>query len=143
MPQESHGLWSLVVELWNTADPDLAHEVFATTAEYRQPGSQPIHGPQEIAQWIAAVHTAFPDFHMTLDRVMTDENHFVHCWTCTGTHQGDFMGVPPTGKGVEVHGVTIGHTSHGRIDEATTHYDRLGFLEQIGLAPTQELAGTR
>ena len=140
MPQESHGLWKMLVELWNTANPDLAPEVFTSTAEYRQPGSQPIHGAKEIAQWITAVHKAFPDFHMALTRTMTDANQFVHCWTCTGTHRGEFMGAAPTGKRVEVHGVTIGHITHGRINEAVVHYDRLGFLEQIGVVPAHELA---
>lgn len=140
MPHDVPALWRVLVELWNTANPDLAHEVFTATAEYRQPGMQPIHGPKEIAHWVAAVHTAFPDFRMALTRTMTDNNQFVHCWTCTGTHRGDFMGVPPTGKRVEVHGVTLGHTSHGRVNEATVYYDRLGFLEQIGAAPAHEMA---
>lgn len=147
MPEEMPALWKMVLELWNTANPDLASEVFTATAEYRHPGMQPIHGSAEIAQWIAAVHAAFPDFGMTLDRVMTDANQFVHCWTCTGTHRGDFMGVPPTGRRVEVHGVTVGHISHGRINEATVFYDRLGFLEQIdaqmGAGAAHDLAAAR
>ena len=60
MPQESHALWQMVVDLWNTANPDLAGEVFAALANYRQSGHFPIHGPQEIAQWIAAVRTRLP-----------------------------------------------------------------------------------
>lgn len=150
MPHDEPTLWKLVLELWNTGKPELAPEVYAASAEYRQPGREPIHGAQAIAEWIAAVHRAFPDFHMEITRTLTDDaSQYVLGWVCTGTHRGEFMGVPATGRHVEVHGVTVGRLSHGRIHEETVYYDRLGFLEQVGAqigaapGPAHEVAALR
>lgn len=143
MPHDLQTLWKALVDLWNTGKPELAAEVYAPSAVHHQPGNDPVHGPKEIAQFIAVLHTAFPNFKMEITRTLIDANEFVHGWTCTGTHKGQYMGVPPSGRRVEVHGLTIGRISHGRIQEETVYFDRLELLQQMGAvpAPARELAG--
>lgn len=140
MPHEVPALWKMVLELWNTGKPELAREVYAATAEHREPGHEAIHGPKEIAHWISVLHTAFPDFKMEINRTLTDANQFVLCWNCYGTHKGEFLGIAPTGRRVDLSGVTVGRLSHGRIHDERVYYDRLGFLEDVGAAPQRELA---
>lgn len=135
MPHEAPTLWNLVLDLWNTGKPELAPQIYSPQAEHREPGHEPIHGPKEIAHWISVLHTAFPDFKMEITRTLTEGNQFVLSWTCHGVHKGPFLGIAPTGKRVEIQGVTLGRTSHGHIHDERVYYDRLSFLEQAGVAP--------
>ena len=56
-------------------------------------------------------------------------------WTGHGTHQGELMGVAPTGNRVEVPGITIDRVSGGKLEETWTNYDTMGMLRQIGAIP--------
>lgn len=135
MSQDAQNLWKLDLELWNTGKAELAPQVYTAQAVHCEPGHEPIHGPKEIAHWMSILRTAIPDFRIEFTRTLTEGNQFVRCWTCHGTHKGEFLGNAPTGRHVEMQGVTVGRISHGRIHEEHLYYDRLGFLEQIGAAP--------
>jgi len=65
-------------------------------------------------------------------------------WRARGTHQGELLGVPPSGNRVEVTGITIDRFSGGKFAESWTAYDALGMMRQIGAIaePEQEEAGS-
>ena len=56
-------------------------------------------------------------------------------WTFRGTHQGELMGMPPTGKQVEITGITINRISGSKIEEQWNLFDQLGVMRQLGVAP--------
>ncbi len=56
-------------------------------------------------------------------------------WTWTGTHSGEFMGIPPTGKKVSVYGISIMRFSGGKMVEACSVRDSLDMMQQMGLFP--------
>ena len=56
-------------------------------------------------------------------------------WTGKGTHDGELMGMPPTGKWVEVDGVAIDRISGGKIVESWNCFDALGMMQQLGAIP--------
>jgi predicted ester cyclase len=58
-------------------------------------------------------------------------------WTGSGTHQGELMGVAPTGNQVTITGIRINRISGGKIEESWTNYDALGMMQQIGAIPEQ------
>ena len=60
-------------------------------------------------------------------------------WTGRGTHKGELMGIPPTGKQVTVSGITISHVKNGKVVEEWSNWDTLGMLQQLGVVP--EMAG--
>ena len=62
-------------------------------------------------------------------------------WTGRGTHTGELMGIPPTGKQVTVVGITISRVEDGKVVEEWTNWDTLGMLQQLGVVP--ELAGAQ
>jgi steroid delta-isomerase-like uncharacterized protein len=140
MPHDTQKLTQLVLQMWNSGKSELAAEVFTNTVEYRQPGQKTLHGLHEVTDWISNVHTAFPDFRLEITRTIAEGDHLVHCWRTTATHRGQFLGAPPTGKRVDVQGVTVSRMTGGRIQEATILYDRLSFLEQVGAVPSSERA---
>jgi predicted ester cyclase len=62
-------------------------------------------------------------------------------WTLTGTHNGNLMGVPPTGKRVDCSAITIQRIAGGVIVEGWTIFDALGMMQQIGVVPSPGQAG--
>ena len=61
-------------------------------------------------------------------------------WTATGTHQGELMGIAPTGRSVTVTGMGVDRISGGQIVESWANYDALGMLAQLGAIPAPSSA---
>ena len=74
--------------------------------------------------------TAFPDARFTVEDELAEGDRVVSRSTLRGTHQGEFMGIPPTGKPVTVTGMSI-----DRIVEGWLNFDGLGMLQQLGVIP--------
>ncbi|MEV6650371.1 ester cyclase [Streptomyces sp. NPDC051219] len=81
----------------------------------------------DVAGWRKAFDSTFE-----LDRQVSEGDDVVTLWTWTGTHKGDFMGIPPTGKKCTMTGTTIFHFHDGMIAEGWWHFDALRLLRQLG-----------
>ena len=81
--------------------------------------------------------TAFPDFKYSTEDIIAEGDKVVCRYTFTGTHQGDYMGVPASGKKVKNEGIGIIRISDGRIVEAWFAGDMLTMMQQIGAIPQQ------
>lgn len=79
---------------------------------------------------------SFPDLRCTVDDMLAEGDKVATRWAIRGTHRGDLMGIPPTGKQIEVPGITIHHFVDGKIAEGWTNVDMLGMLQQLGVAPS-------
>jgi steroid delta-isomerase-like uncharacterized protein len=123
------------LELWNTGNAAVAPRVYSPHSQYHQPGQPTVSGPDGIAGFVTALRGAFPDLRFEPNETFVSGNRFALCWTCTGTHKGAFLGVPPSGKYVKVQGVSVGTIVNGLFEETTVCYDRLSFLEQVGAVP--------
>ena len=75
-------------------------------------------------------------------RTKVKEKVIVTRWTATGTHKGDLMGVPPTGKRATVTGIAIDRYQGGKMVEFWTNYDMLGLLQQLGVVPSMAPTST-
>jgi predicted ester cyclase len=60
----------------------------------------------------------------------------VNRWTSRGTHQGDLMGIPPTGKQVTLTGTYVARIVGGKIIEEWGNFDALGMMQQLGVVPS-------
>ena len=99
-----------------------------------------LDGDRNLEDFISGHMTlleAFPDFRFTVEDIFSERDKLALRWTLVGTHQGSYQGVPATGKGVRVSGVTIGRVGGDRFVEAWTFYDRLGMLKQLGVTPSK------
>ena len=76
---------------------------------------------------------AFPDLHWYADEQISDGDRVVTRFHWTGTHQGIFAGIPPTGKSVSVKGVVIDEYRNGLIARSRILSDDLGMMQQLGL----------
>jgi steroid delta-isomerase-like uncharacterized protein len=94
-----------------------------------------IRGTEALKQLIKSVHTAFPDWHITVEELVAESDKVMTHWRATGTHQGEFMGVAPTGQQVTTSGIIIGRIAGGEFVEAWEVWDALGLMQQLGAAP--------
>jgi predicted ester cyclase len=97
------------------------------------PGMQ--HGPEGFRQVVAMFRTAFPDLHVTFEEDFADGDVVIHRGYVTGTHQGEFQGIPPTGKQVKMKTLDIWRVANGKAVENWVQMDMLGLMQQLGVVP--------
>jgi steroid delta-isomerase-like uncharacterized protein len=90
----------------------------------------------QFIEYNAALFTAFPDSHFTIDDMIAAEDKVITRYTLRGTHKNEYMGIPPTGKQIEVKGVSIDRFVEGKDVETWDFPDTLGAMMQIGAIPS-------
>ena len=73
---------------------------------------------------------------LAIDDQIAEGDRVVSRWTGTGTHQGEFMGVPATGNKVTVTGIGIDRIEGGKIVEHWEQFDAMGMMQQLGAIPS-------
>jgi len=122
-------------ELWNTGDLAIADEVYATDFVNHDPGLPDVRDLETYKGFIAATRTGFPDFYVTIEDMIAEGDKVASQWTARGTHQGELIGIPPTGKQATWTGMTIYRFAGSKIVEAWWSRDMLGLLIQLGVVP--------
>lgn len=84
-------------------------------------------------QFHAAYRNAFPDVKIQVDDVITEGEKVAVRWSGSGTHRGDGLGFPATGKAVRFSGMTIVRVDNGKLVEGWNEFDQLGMLMQLGI----------
>jgi steroid delta-isomerase-like uncharacterized protein len=126
-------------EVMGNDDLSVIPELFADEYVYHSPGSPDVYGPDAFRELVTAYRAAFPDFLQTADLLIAAEGDtVVSRWTATGTHQGEFLGIPPTGKRVTFTGVVITRLAGGKVVEDWELADTLGLLQQLGITDLSE-----
>ena len=129
-------------EVFNGGNVDLADELYAPDYVLHDPSlPEDLHGPEGIKRYAAMTLGAFPDIRVAVEDQVAEGDKVVSRWTATGTHTGDLMGIPPTGRRVDISGVTINRFSGGKIVEDWYQSDDLGMMQQLGVVPSGEQPG--
>jgi len=97
------------------------------------PGQEP--GLAGIKHVFEAFRTAFPDLRFSVEDMIAEGEQVVSRLTMHGTHQGDFQGIPPTGKAVTQTGIDILRLAGGKVIERWGEFDNLGLMQQLGVIP--------
>jgi predicted ester cyclase len=114
-------------ELFNRGNLSIADELFAPNFVYRDPLSgEDWHGPQSVKQYAAMIRAAFPDLYYTEKDQVAEGDKEVTRYAAGGTHQGELMGIAPTGERVELRGISIIRINGGKIEEIWENYVRKG-----------------
>ena len=137
MTQENKALIQhFVEEAFNQGNLEAAEEIYASTFISHDPTTPEEQGtPDDVKQFVNTYRTAFPDGHTTVEDAVAEGDKVAYRWTFRGAHQGELMGIPPTGKQVEITGITINRLSGGKIEEQWNNFDQLGMLQQLGVTP--------
>ena len=121
-------------DMFNSGDTSAAGEIVAEGAVNHDPAlPEEASGPDGFAQAVAGYRTAFPDLTLDVQLMVSDGDYVCTRWTSTGTHDGDLMGIPPTGKHVSVTGLSIDKIQDGKIVESWNEWDNAGMMQQLGL----------
>lgn len=95
----------------------------------------PPQGLDGVKQLIGAFRTAFPDMKFIVEDQIAEDDQVATRLTIRGTHLGDFMGIPASGKQVEVSAVSIWHVAEGKLINEWVNWDSLGMMQQLGVIP--------
>ena len=123
-------------ELWNKNNLAVVDELYATNFVSHGsdiPGVTPDR--EGYKQFVTMSRTALPDFHTTIEDMIAEGDKVVQRFTARGTHKGEFMGIPPTGKQVTITGIAIDRIAGGKIVENWVNMDMLGMMVQLGVVP--------
>lgn len=122
-------------DAWNEADFEAIDELVAADAEHHDPMDPPDlpPGPEGEKQLIQEYQSAFPDATLDVEDMLAEENKVAVRWTATGTHDGEFMGIEPTGNNIEITGFEINQLADGQIVESWVLFDAFGLMQQLGV----------
>lgn len=120
------------MHLWNTGDfarladlftPDyVRHDVYSTKS---------LHGVNALQEYMRGLRDALTGFKLTFHEQAEASGQVWIRWTFAGAHTGPLIGIPATGKKVEVNGITISRLRDGKVAEERVYWDRLGLMQQL------------
>jgi len=107
-------------------------EVYAADAVEHAPDGD-YEGHAAITENMADILAAFPDFEATVDDIVAEGDTVAMRVTLRGTHEGEFMGVEPTGRSVEIENMVFTRIEDGKITERWLRPDMFGLMSQLGV----------
>ena len=124
-----------IEEFWHKGNFDIADEIMGLNFVNHNPAPGIPVDRDGYKEWGALFRSAFPDQQAVAEDIIADGDRVVIRWSTTGTHQGEFMGVPATGKPINIGGITIVRVADGLVIEDWTEMDAVGLMQQIGAIP--------
>lgn len=124
---------SKFAEAVNTGKFDLFKEAVSSENIDHDPARGQVPGPEGYRTFFSGLRTAFPDLSVALETLVADDDSIAIAYTLSGTQNGSFMGVAPTGKRVEIRGMQISKFKDGKMVERWGSSDELGILQQLGV----------
>ncbi len=119
-------------ELFNQGKLATADELISPSfLNHAAPGSPP--GPASFRQLVLFYRNAFPDVKFTIEDILADGDKVVMRNSFSGTHQGTFMGIAPTGRRVSQEQIHIVRVANGQVVEHWAVRDDLSLLRQLGV----------
>jgi steroid delta-isomerase-like uncharacterized protein len=97
------------------------------------PGQGP--GIEGLKDVLRGMRSAFPDLHFSVEEQIADGDKVLTRFEWTGTHRGEFVGIPATGRSVKVWGMVIDRLQSKRIKDTRIIMDMLGLMMQLGVLP--------
>ena len=97
-----------------------------------------VRGAETIKGEIEYLRNAVPDLTYTIEDQIAEGDKVAYRWTARGTHEGELMGIAPTGNRVTFTGIAVARLAEGKIEEMWENYDALGMMQQLGVVPSPE-----
>jgi predicted ester cyclase len=126
-------------EEWNKGKAAAMKEIdetCATNIVWHDANGEDIRGLKDFKKSMDEFFNAFPDQHFAVDDMVAEGDKVAVRYTITGTHKGELMGIAATNKKVTLVALEIDRIVGGKFVEGWIRFDTLGFMQQLGLAPT-------
>jgi serine phosphatase RsbU (regulator of sigma subunit) len=118
-------------EVGTRGNLELVDEIFERYISHQPDGSALERGPEDVKRFHREWRSAFPDIRIGVEDQVAEGDKVVSHFTIRGTHQGDFRGMAPTGKEIELKGVTTFRFSpEGKVVETWDSYDQMSLMRQ-------------
>ena len=138
MPEDNEKVMRRFIdEVINHGDFSVLSELVHPDYIYRSP-DQELKGPDALKDLLAAYRAAFPDLNVRIDDMVSGGEKIAISISLTGTHEGDLMGLSPTGKTVKITGMILSHFQDGKIVEELEILDMLTMFQQLGVLSLPE-----
>jgi len=124
--------------IWNSGDLSLVDRVYASDFLAHWPASSEVperRGIDGIRFGVDRIRTAFPDWHKQVLDIFGSGDRVASRYVSTGTHQGKFWGIAPTGRRIAIQEMSIFRIADERIVEQWCMFDDLARLQQLGVGP--------
>ncbi len=123
-------------EVYNEGNLAVADEVIAAAyvEHFPLPPGWP-SGLEGLKQFITVLRAAFPDFRYTVEDEIAEGEKVVIRLSASGTHRGEFLGIPPTGNQAAWTEIHVCRIADGRLVEHWANLDQLGMMQQLGVIP--------
>jgi steroid delta-isomerase-like uncharacterized protein len=128
-----------VEEFWSSGNESAADALMADGVTIVV-NNDPVKDTDTLKGFARMIRSAFPDWHSQLEELVAEDDRVAERWTGHGTHRGEFLGIPATGRQVAVPGTVFYRIAAGRIVEFRGQFDRLSMMEQLGALPQPEHA---
>ncbi|WP_101295995.1 ester cyclase [Halegenticoccus soli] len=124
--------------VWNRGDIDALDGILTAHQLYHDPTGDAEEPLLEFKDFIQGYRQAFPDLHLKVDRYIAEGDSVAFWGRTTGTHEGSFMGLDPTGKTIDIMGINVVRVEDGKIAERWANFDLFGLLQQLGANPLSD-----
>ena len=124
---------------WNAGDVGSLERIMAPEYRRHDGGSAPV-GLEVDQQRIVGLREAFPDLRCVVEDIFGEEDRLAIRWSTVGTHEGDYLGVAPTGRSVSVSGISLARLRAQRIVEEWVTWDPRQMLFALGVLPLHQRA---
>lgn len=123
---------------WNQKKLAVFDKLLAPSFTHHDTDFPSVSTAEHYKQWFTETQNAFPDFQLTIDDMIAEEDKVATLWTFRGTNTGDIatpMHIPATGRRVTVSGVTVTRIVGGQFVNNWQHGDTMSFMQQLGVLP--------
>lgn len=132
---ESEQLVEGYIEAWNDQDYSAIRDLVSESVVVRNPSAPEgvVRGRDELEAFMRGVLAGFPDFHVSVLEMFAGDNRAMYEAELTMTHEGEFDGLPPTGREIEIQELATCQIAGDRIQEYRVYFDQQEVFEQLGL----------
>lgn len=136
--EENKAIVRRFYELFNEGNLEGLGEVFAADAVDHDPLPGQAPGLEGVRQSLAPFLSGFPGIQITIEQMVVDGDKVADRIVAHGTHTGDFLDIPATGKPVTVKALNMYRIADGKIAEAWHIEDVFGLMVQLGVVPAPQ-----
>lgn len=128
--QQNEAALMRAVKAWNSGDVDSYMELYAESIRLHA-GTYDFPDKQAVDGMYKGFHAAMSDLRLDIHETFGDGERLAARYTVTGTHTGELMGIPPTGREISMTGITIMHFEDGRVVERWDSDDSAEVLSRL------------
>ena len=133
-----------VLEFWNTANIPGVLTFYDEEITWRNVALEETYqGKEQVEDFLNRLYKAFPDLQFSVSHKIARGNNVAEQWLLVGTHKGTFLGVPATGRRVEIPGMSMIEMRDGRFLSDTFYFDAGIVMRQMRLLPPLSLGETK